>query len=104
MTIVLTNKRTETSNAIGFHKDGITPSLIGYRENGVEVGPYYTFFSNGFLNCRVSYEAGEYDGDYICYSEDGQIVYKAFYDNGIATSIEVNDTIYFDDEIIMYEE
>ena len=100
--IELINSSTTTKNAIGYHKDGITPALIGNWKNSEPIGPYYTFFSNGILNCQFSYNGGEYDGNYICYSENGHIIYKAFYEEGITVDVEVNDTINFNAEIKRY--
>jgi len=99
-TIILNNSVKGESKLFSFHKDGITPTVIGSDNNGLKTGPYYTFYSDGTLNCRINYQNGEYEGNYICYSEEGEVIYKAFYENGIEKTIEINDTI--NDQIIMY--
>ena len=89
-TLIIKNNQNGTHNIYGFHNDGITLSRIGSEKDGFRTGPYYTYYSNGKLNCKVNYIQGEFEGDYTCYSEDGNIIYKANYENGIEKNVEIN--------------
>ncbi len=91
-TIIISNNRSEEDRIYGFHDDGITPSVIGIEKNGVRNEVYYTYFSNGLLNNRINYRDGKLEGEYISYSEIGDIIYKAFYKDGQEISVETEDS------------
>lgn len=91
-TVIIKNKKSNLENIIGFHKDGTTPSLAGVKIDGLREGAYYTYYSSGSLNNKILYKQDEFDGDYISFSEEGIIKYKAFYENGIEKMVEINDT------------
>ena len=92
-TIIIKNKKSKINHIYGFHNDGITPSLIGCEKDGKEIGLYYTFYPSGRLNNRINYLDGEFDGEYVSYSANGQIQYEAIFKKGAEKSVLVNDSI-----------
>jgi len=91
-TIIIKNNNNKINNIYGFHDDGITPSLIGSEKNGVKKGLYYTYYSTGVLNNRINYIEGEIDGEYVSYSEQGKVIYRAYYEKGVEKEVEVEDS------------
>src|SRR3972149_7175009 len=79
-TIIIKNRLNGCNSIYGFHNDGVTPSVIGKEKNGQRTGLYYTYYSNGRLNNKINYDQGEFDGNYESFSENGKIIYKAYYE------------------------
>ena len=91
-TVIIKNRNSNLYHIYGFHSDGITPSLIGREKNGNRVGLYYTFYPSGRLNNKINYLNGEIDGDYECYSANGQLQYKAIFEKGVEKSVLIHDS------------
>ena len=92
-TVIIKNKQTGVNNIWGFHRNGVTPVLSGREKDGMRTGLYLTYYSNGMLNNRVNYIKGEFDGEYMSFFEDGEIMYKAIYENGVEKEVEIDKTI-----------
>ena len=83
----ITNINSQLSNFISFQEDGITPSIVANEYQGKRDGVYYTYYPNGKLNNRVHYEGGVLNGSYISFSEEGDTIYHAFYQDGEESQI-----------------
>lgn len=91
-TLIIRNNLSKINNIYGFHEDGITISILGQEKDGLKIGPYYTYYSDGKLNNKINYREGKLDGEYISYSESGKVIYKAYYEGGIKIKEEIKDT------------
>ena len=99
--LIFKNKNSNVNRFIGFRDDGFTISSITSYKNRKEVGLSYRYFPNGRLNLRVNYKDGEYHGDYEAYSEEGELLYKATYVNGIEKEVIIGTR---EEEIEIIEE
>jgi antitoxin component YwqK of YwqJK toxin-antitoxin module len=91
-TIIIKNQKSNVNHIYSFHNDGITPNIVGREKEGKRVGLYYTFYPSGRLNNRINYLDGEFNGDYVSYSANGQIQYKAIFEKGVEKKVLVNDS------------
>ena len=90
--VIIKNATSKINHIYWFNDDGITPVIVGRDSNGVRIGHYYTYFGNGRLNNSIYYVNGKAEGEWDIYSEDGKIIYKAYYENGVEKKVEINDT------------
>lgn len=67
---------------IKYHKDGITPRLIGEYVNNRPSGKYTKYHSTGKIAEKGSFIDGQYGDTVKRYYESGKIQYEAVYNNG----------------------
>ncbi len=67
---------------IKYHKDGVTPRLIGQYHNNRPNGHYQMFHSNGKLSEKGSFISGKYADTILRYHSNGQLAYESIYKNG----------------------
>ncbi len=67
---------------IKYHKDGVTPRLIGQYQNNRPNGKYSMFHSNGNLSEKGSFIDGKYSDTIQRYHSNGQLSYESIYKNG----------------------
>ena len=89
---------------IKYHRDGITPKLIGEYKNNRPFGPYRKFHPNGILREVGNFEKNRYHDSLIRYYENGQREYAACYDSlgkekGIVTYWFPDGTIEYQFEV-----
>jgi antitoxin component YwqK of YwqJK toxin-antitoxin module len=119
--ISLFNSHTGISKAIEFSKDGASISSFynfkdRYNENDVSIcsilndiyrfrenGVSYRYYSSGRLKFKVNFKNGKYDGLYEYYSSEGELLYKAIYENGIEKEVIIG-TLYDEIEIVEIED
>ncbi len=67
---------------IKYHKDGVTPRLIGQYQNNRPNGSYSMFHTNGKLAEKGSFTAGKYSDSIQRFHPNGQLSYESTYKNG----------------------
>lgn len=67
---------------IKYHKDGVTPRLIGQYQNNRPNGKYSMFHNNGVLAEKGSFIGGKYADTIQRYHSNGQLSYESVYKNG----------------------
>lgn len=67
---------------IKYHKDGVTPRLIGQYQNNRPNGKYSMFHSNGKLAEKGVFYGGKYADTIQRYHTNGQLSYESAYRNG----------------------
>lgn len=99
--LIFKNKNSNVNRVIGFSDDGFTISSITSYKNRKEVGLSYRYFPNGVLNFKSNFKDGEFHGDCETYSNEGILLYKATYINGIEKEVIIGTR---EEEIEIIEE
>lgn len=99
--LIFKNKNSNVNRVIGFRDDGFTVSSITSYKNRKEVGLSYRYFPNGVLNFKSNFKDGEFHGDCETYSNEGILLYKATYLNGIEKEVIIGTR---EEEIEIIEE
>jgi antitoxin component YwqK of YwqJK toxin-antitoxin module len=66
---------------IRYHKDGLTPKLIGEYKRGRPNGLYTKYYASGDLRESGNFERGKYQGIHRRYFESGCLEYEEFNDS-----------------------
>ena len=67
---------------IKYHKDGVTPRLIGQYQNNRPNGHYSMFHTNGKLAEKGSFISGKYADTIQRYHKNGQLSYESIFKDG----------------------
>ena len=67
---------------IKYHKDGVTPRLIGEYQNNRPNGKYSMFHPNGKISEKGSFIGGKYADSIQRFYPNGQLSYESTYQNG----------------------
>ena len=57
--------------------------MRGKFKNNKRHGRWESFFMNGKPNSVNNYNEGVYEGEYLIYNKDGNLVLKGYYKNGL---------------------
>lgn len=103
-TVIIRNKNSKTEFIYGFFDDGITPVSTKKMINKQLSGLSLTYYPNGELCSKGSFVSGKEEGWQITLSEIGDTTYKAYYEKGERTKIEIESSQFRVPEIIEIKE
>jgi antitoxin component YwqK of YwqJK toxin-antitoxin module len=67
---------------VKYHKDGVTPRLVGQYQNNRPNGKYAMYHPNGKLAEKGSFMIGKYSDTIQRFHTNGQLSYESAYNNG----------------------